>query len=108
VAVAPERLTVAVNLSPAQFASGSIVDTVAKALKESNLKSHRLELEITETLLLANTEATMATLRKKAMGASIVMDDFGTGYSSLNYLWKFPLRQNQDRSKLHGGLRTIG
>jgi diguanylate cyclase (GGDEF)-like protein len=87
----PERLTVAVNLSPAQFASGSIVDTVAKALKESGLKPHRLELEITETLLLANTEATMATLRKlKAMGVSIVMDDFGTGYSSLSYLWKFP------------------
>ena len=67
VAVAPKRLTVAVNLSPAQFASGSIVDAVAKALKESGLKPHRLELEITETLLLANTEATMATLRKKAM-----------------------------------------
>jgi diguanylate cyclase (GGDEF)-like protein len=87
----PERLTVAVNLSPAQFASGSIEDTVAKALKDSGLEPHRLELEITETLLLANTEATMATLRKlKAMGVSIVMDDFGTGYSSLSYLWKFP------------------
>ena len=87
----PEHLTVAVNLSPAQFASGSIEETVAKALKESGLKPQRLELEITETLLLANTEATMATLRKlKAMGVSIVMDDFGTGYSSLSYLWKFP------------------
>jgi EAL domain-containing protein (putative c-di-GMP-specific phosphodiesterase class I) len=64
VAVAPQRLTVAVNLSPAQFASGSIVDAVAKALKESGLKPHRLELEITETLLLANTETTMATLRR--------------------------------------------
>ena len=51
----------------------------------------RLELEITETLLLGNTDATMATLRRlKAMGVSIVMDDFGTGYSSLSYLWKFP------------------
>lgn len=87
----PERLTVAVNLSPAQFASGSIEETVAKALKDSGLQPHRLELEITETLLLANTEATIATLRKlKAMGVSIVMDDFGTGYSSLSYLWKFP------------------
>jgi diguanylate cyclase (GGDEF)-like protein len=87
----PEYLTVAVNLSPAQFASGCIEDTVTKALKESSLKPHRLELEITETLLLANTEATMATLRKlKAMGVSIVMDDVGTGYSSLSYLWKFP------------------
>jgi diguanylate cyclase (GGDEF)-like protein len=60
----PERLTVAVNLSPAQFASGSIEDTVARALKDSGLEPHRLELEITETLLLANTEATIAALRK--------------------------------------------
>jgi diguanylate cyclase (GGDEF)-like protein len=87
----PEHLTVAVNLSPAQFTYGSIEDIVAKALKESGLKPQRLELEITETLLLANTEQTMATLRKlKTMGVSIVMDDFGTGYSSLSYLWKFP------------------
>jgi len=87
----PENLTVAVNLSPAQFESGSIQDAVAAALKDSGLKPHRLELEITETLLLGNTEATMATLKKlKDMGVSIVMDDFGTGYSSLSYLWKFP------------------
>jgi len=87
----PEHLTVAVNLSPAQFSSGSIEDTVAKALTASGLEPNRLELEITETLLLSNTEATLAILRKlKAMGVSIVMDDFGTGYSSLSYLWKFP------------------
>jgi EAL domain-containing protein (putative c-di-GMP-specific phosphodiesterase class I) len=87
----PEYLTVAVNLSPAQFESGSIEDAVADALKCSGLAPHRLELEITEMLLLGSNEATMATLRKlKAMGASIVMDDFGTGYSSLSYLWKFP------------------
>ncbi len=87
----PENLTVAVNLSPAQFESGSIQDAVAAALKDSGLKPHRLELEITETLLLGNTEATMATLKRlKDMGVSIVMDDFGTGYSSLSYLWKFP------------------
>jgi diguanylate cyclase (GGDEF)-like protein len=87
----PDHLTVAVNLSPAQFESGNIEDAVADALRSSGLKPHRLELEITETLLLGNTEATMATLKKlKDMGVSIVMDDFGTGYSSLSYLWKFP------------------
>jgi len=87
----PGQLTVAVNLSPAQFDSGSVEVAVADALKASNLEPHRLELEITETLLLGNNERTMAALAKlKAMGASIVMDDFGTGYSSLSYLWKFP------------------
>ena len=87
----PENLTVAVNLSPAQFESGLLVDTVADALKTSGLKPHRLELEILESLLLKNTEAVMATLKElKGMGVSIVMDDFGTGYSSLSYLWKFP------------------
>ena len=87
----PDNLTVAVNLSPAQFESGEIEDTVAGALKMSGLKPHRLELEIVETLLLENTESVMATLKRiKDMGVSIVMDDFGTGYSSLSYLWKFP------------------
>ena len=69
----------------------SIEDTVAAALKSSGLPPRRLELEIVETLLLHNTEAIMATLKRlKEMGVSIVMDDFGTGYSSLSYLWKFP------------------
>ena len=87
----PEPLTVAVNLSPAQFLSGSVSDIVAAALKESGLAADRLELEITETLLLGNSEATMVELQKlKAMGVAIVMDDFGTGYSSLSYLWRFP------------------
>jgi diguanylate cyclase (GGDEF)-like protein len=87
----PQNLTVAVNLSPAQFESGAINDVVAAALKESGLAPNRLELEITETLLLANNERTMAQLQQlKAMGVAIVMDDFGTGYSSLRYLWQFP------------------
>jgi TRAP-type transport system periplasmic protein len=82
---------VAVNLSPAQFESGAIEQTVADALKSSGLPPHRLELEITETLLLDNTEAIMATLKKlKDMGVSIVMDDFGTGYSSLSYCGSSP------------------
>ena len=87
----PKELTIAVNLSPAQFESETIVEVVTGALKASGLDANRLELEITEVLLLGNSESTMKQLRElKALGVSIVMDDFGTGYSSLNYLWKFP------------------
>ena len=100
----PEHLTVAVNLSPAQFLIGSVSGIVASALKESGLAAHRLELEITETLLLGNSEAIMAELQTlKAMGVAIVMDDFGTGYSSLSYLWRFPFDKIKiDRSFMQG------
>ena len=100
----PEHLTVAVNLSPAQFLAGSVSDIVAAALKETGLAAHRLELEITETLLLGNSEAIMAELQTlKAMGVAIVMDDFGTGYSSLSYLWRFPFDKIKiDRSFMQG------
>jgi diguanylate cyclase (GGDEF)-like protein len=87
----PGPLKVAVNLSPLQFDAGNICNIVASALKESGLAPHRLELEITERLLLANTDAILAELRAlKTLGVAIVMDDFGTGYSSLSYLWRFP------------------
>jgi diguanylate cyclase (GGDEF)-like protein len=87
----PSDLTIAVNLSPAQFESGDIVGTVAGALKETGLAPSRLELEIVEKLLLDSSESTMRQLHAlKELGVSIVMDDFGTGYSSLAYLWKFP------------------
>jgi EAL domain-containing protein (putative c-di-GMP-specific phosphodiesterase class I) len=96
----PSHLTVAVNLSPSQFTAGSVSEVVASALKESGLEPHRLELEITETLLLSDSEAIMAELRAlKTMGVAIVMDDFGTGYSSLSYLWRFPF----DKIKIDGG-----
>jgi diguanylate cyclase (GGDEF)-like protein len=100
----PEHLTVAVNLSPAQFLAGRVSDIVAVALKEAGLAAHRLELEITETLLLGNSEAIMAELQTlKAMGVAIVMDDFGTGYSSLSYLWRFPFDKIKiDRSFMQG------
>ena len=100
----PEYLTVAVNLSPAQFLAGSVSDIVAAALKEAGLAAHRLELEITETLLLGNSEAILAELQTlKAMGVAIVMDDFGTGYSSLSYLWRFPFDKIKiDRSFMQG------
>jgi diguanylate cyclase (GGDEF)-like protein len=100
----PEYLTVAVNLSPAQFLAGNVSAIVAAALKETGLPAHRLELEITETLLLGNSEAIMAELKTlKAMGVAIVMDDFGTGYSSLSYLWRFPFDKIKiDRSFMQG------
>jgi diguanylate cyclase (GGDEF)-like protein len=100
----PDHLTVAVNLSPAQFESGSVSAMVAAALNETGLAAHRLELEITETLLLGDTEAIMTELRTlKATGVSIVMDDFGTGYSSLSYLWRFPFDKIKiDRSFMQG------
>ncbi len=100
----PENLTIAVNLSPAQFLAGNVSDIVAAALKETGLAARRLELEITETLLLGNSEAIMAELQAlKATGVAIVMDDFGTGYSSLSYLWRFPFDKIKiDRSFMQG------
>jgi diguanylate cyclase (GGDEF)-like protein len=100
----PDSLTVAVNLSPAQFEAGSISAIVASALRETGLAPHRLELEITETLLLGNSEAIMTELQAlKSMGVAIVMDDFGTGYSSLSYLWRFPFDKIKiDRSFMQG------
>ncbi len=88
----PEPLTVAVNLSAAQFKRGdAIVLEVADALARTGLASGRLELEITESLLMNHTEQVLGTLHAlHALGARIAMDDFGTGYSSLAYLWRFP------------------
>ncbi len=87
----PGGLTVAVNLSPAQFKSRRLVDVVAGALAESGLAPGRLELEITEGVLLQESEANLATLHAlRDLGLRISMDDFGTGYSSLNYLRSFP------------------
>jgi diguanylate cyclase (GGDEF)-like protein len=100
----PEHLMVAVNLSPAQFAAGSVSEIVAAALKDASLAAHRLELEITESLLLGNTDVIMMELQTlKTMGVAIVMDDFGTGYSSLSYLWRFPFNKIKiDRSFIQG------
>jgi diguanylate cyclase (GGDEF)-like protein len=100
----PAELTVAVNLSPVQFATGSISSIVASALNESGLEPARLELEITEALLLHDSQPVLDELRAlKAMGVGIVMDDFGTGYSSLSYLWRFPFDKIKiDRSFMLG------
>ena len=106
----PSDLIVAVNLSPSQFDAGDIVAIVAEALRSSGLEPNRLELEVTETLLLRDGDATLATLRRfKAMGVSIAMDDFGTGYSSLSYLWKFPFDKIKiDRSFMEGFGKSRG
>jgi diguanylate cyclase (GGDEF)-like protein len=86
-----EPLTVAVNLSPAQFRDGDIAETVAQVLKETKLAPSRLELEITESLLINDTEEVLSKLnRLRDLGVAIAMDDFGTGYSSLSYLARFP------------------
>jgi len=87
----PEHLTVAVNLSPAQFRDSDIAETVADILHETGLPAQRLELEITENLLINDTEEVLSKLnRLRELGVKIAMDDFGTGYSSLSYLARFP------------------
>ena len=87
----PDDIHVAVNISPAQFKNRNLVASVSAALSAARLSANRLELEITESVLLQDTEATLATLHKfRALGLRISMDDFGTGYSSLSYLRSFP------------------
>jgi diguanylate cyclase (GGDEF)-like protein len=87
----PKPVRVAVNLSPAQFKSRSVMQSVINALAVSGLAASRLELEITESVLLNDNEATLATLHQlRSFGIKISMDDFGTGYSSLSYLRSFP------------------
>ena len=92
-------IAVSVNLSPAQFKNGDIVRTVIQALAASGLAARRLELEITETVLLQENENNLATLHQlRGLGVRIALDDFGTGYSSLSYLRTFPF----DRIKIDG------
>jgi diguanylate cyclase (GGDEF)-like protein len=87
----PAHIKVAVNLSVAQFRKGDLSDIVAQTLAETGLSPDRLELEITETVLLEKNAENLAVLRHlKSLGISIVLDDFGTGYSSLSYLKMFP------------------
>ena len=87
----PDHMKVAVNVSVTQFESQTLVEDVATALRTSGLAPARLELEITETVMLDDTDAILVILhRLRDLGVGIAMDDFGTGYSSLNYLRRFP------------------
>ena len=87
----PSQVRVAVNLSPVQFRQRDLVTQVRRALSNARLDPTRLELEITESLLLTESESTLRALHElRGMGVRISMDDFGTGYSSLSYLRSFP------------------
>ena len=87
----PDEIRVAVNLSPVQFRSFGLVQAVQRALEGSGLPARRLELEITESALLQDSDVVLAILHElRAVGVRIALDDFGTGYSSLSYLRSFP------------------
>jgi diguanylate cyclase (GGDEF)-like protein len=97
-------MKVAVNLSPVQFRHGDVVATVREALDISGLDPAYLELEVTESIWIQNTDAVLEILGQlRALGVAIALDDFGTGYSSLTYLWKFPFDKVKiDRSFVMG------
>jgi diguanylate cyclase (GGDEF)-like protein len=87
----PEHIRLAVNVSPVQFKSGTLALKVIAALAASGLAASRLELEITEAVLIRDDDAALAVLHQlRAIGVRIALDDFGTGYSSLSYLQRFP------------------
>jgi diguanylate cyclase (GGDEF)-like protein len=87
----PEDIKLAVNVSPVQFKSGTLALKIMAALAASNLPASRLELEITEAVLIRDDETALAILHQlRAIGVRIALDDFGTGYSSLSYLQRFP------------------
>jgi EAL domain-containing protein (putative c-di-GMP-specific phosphodiesterase class I) len=101
----PADIRVAINLSPMQFDRPGLVRTVAAALQESGVEPSRIELEITESVLLHDNDINVATLDElNDLGVTIALDDFGTGYSSLSYLHRFSF----DRIKIdHSFIRDI-
>jgi diguanylate cyclase (GGDEF)-like protein len=100
----PDSIGVAINLSPVQIHSKDIVATIMSAMATSGLPPHRIEIEVTETSLLQDNEATLAVLHQlQSLGVRIAMDDFGTGYSSLSYLQSFPFDKIKiDQSFIRG------
>ncbi len=98
------NLTVSVNVSPLQFQQADFVDGVAQVLRHAGLPGERLELELTESLLIHDAADTLVRLnRLAALGVRLAIDDFGTGYSSLGYLKRFPIaRLKIDRSFVRG------
>lgn len=115
----PGNLFIAINLSPRQFEDGNLVATIKSAIEQTGFPPERLELEVTESLFLGNTEAVDLQIKElKKLGASIALDDFGTGYSSIGYLIRygfnklkvdrsFLVAHDKDPEKLHGVLETI-
>lgn len=92
IASRPSDLKIAVNISPVQFQSSGLLETIQAALERSGLSPERLEIEITESTLMHSSDKLLALLESIAkLGVKIAMDDFGTGYSSLSYLQKFPI-----------------
>lgn len=90
----PEHLGVSVNLSPAQMRSPNLLSTIIHGLASAGVDPHRLELEITETVIMSHNQANFDLLNKiHSLGVKIALDDFGTGYSSLNYLRSFPFNK---------------
>lgn len=88
------KLTMAVNLSGAQFKQKNILEVIHSALTESELPAEQLELEITESIIVDNIQTAIATLKGlRGLGLSVSIDDFGTGYSSLSYLRSFPIQK---------------
>lgn len=106
----PNELKIAVNVSATQFRDPRLAAVIANALEVSALAPHRLELEITESVLLGNSTETIATLHElKARGLRIALDDFGTGYSSLSYLRSFPFDKLKiDQSFVRDATATKG
>ena len=104
----PDKIRVAVNLSPIQFNNPAIVEIVSAALNEHRFRAERLELEITEGVFLADSDATDETFANlKALGVRLALDDFGTGYSSLGYLKKAPFDKIKiDQSFVRGAAST--
>ncbi len=87
----PDHIKLAVNVSPVQFKSGTLALKIVAALAASGLAANRLELEITEAVLIRDDEAALEILHQlRGIGVRIALDDFGTGYSSLSYLQRFP------------------
>jgi EAL domain-containing protein (putative c-di-GMP-specific phosphodiesterase class I) len=102
----PANVKIAINVSAVQFKKGNLLEAILCSLVETGLSPQRLELEITETSLLDNREAHLATIRQiKNLGISLALDDFGTGYSSVTYLTNFPFDKIKiDRSFTQGVL----
>lgn len=87
----PDDMRISINISPLQVHSASLVSTIVNAIAANNIEPSRVELEITETVLMSDTEFTLKRLHQlKSLGIRIALDDFGTGYSSLSYLRSFP------------------